>query len=168
MTLERAVAAKDWSEAEKMYATVDADLNPLLSSSIADSPDVLDMRSRYEKASTTFLNRPVEAWSGNRRVPTASTPATAASSSQDEAAREIVASLQKFELIKRIDVATGKYYIDGELWQGFELDKKEQFVRAMSAYRKIEYKGLPQVTLYDSRSGKELASYGAFTGVTIR
>jgi hypothetical protein len=66
-----------------------------------------------------------------------------------------------------MNVKTGKFYVDGELWEGFELDDKENIVRFVSAYREAEYKGLPQVTLYDSRSGRELANYGAFSGVTI-
>ena len=71
-------------------------------------------------------------------------------------------------LVKRMDVASGKFYISGPLWEGFELDDKQNIVRFISAYREAEYKGLPQVTLYESRSGKELASYGAFSGVTIK
>jgi hypothetical protein len=71
-------------------------------------------------------------------------------------------------LIKRMDVKTGKFYIDGELWEGFELDAKENIVKVISGYREAEYKGLPQVTLYESRSGKELASFGVLSGVTIQ
>lgn len=70
-------------------------------------------------------------------------------------------------LIKRMDVKTGKFYIYGELWETFELNDKEQLVKTISKYRDAEF-GLPQVTLYESRSGKELASYGAFSGVKIR
>ena len=87
---------------------------------------------------------------------------------QARAAHEIVAQLQKFELIKRIEIKTGKFYLDGPLWQGFELTDKKKFIRAMSVYRETEYMGLPQVTLYDSRSGKELANYGPLLGTTIR
>jgi hypothetical protein len=50
----------------------------------------------------------------------------------------------------------------------FELDAKQNLVKMISWYREAEYKGLLQVTLYESRSGKELASYGAFSGVTIQ
>jgi hypothetical protein len=85
-----------------------------------------------------------------------------------ENARAAVAKMMNFGLIKRMDVKTGKFYIDGPLWIGFELDGKENVVKAISGYREAEYKGLPQVTLYESRSGKELASYGAFSEVTIQ
>ena len=67
-----------------------------------------------------------------------------------------------------MDLVSGKFYIDGPLWEGFELDAKQNIVKVVSWYREAEYKGLPQVTLYHSRSGKELASYGAFSGVTIK
>ncbi len=73
----------------------------------------------------------------------------------------------KHGLIKRMDLKTGKIYVDLELWEGFELDAKQNIVKVVSGYRDAEH-GLPQVTLYESRSGKELAGYGAFTGVTIR
>jgi hypothetical protein len=69
--------------------------------------------------------------------------------------------------VKRVDVKTGKFYVDGELWETFEFNNKEQLVEAISQYRDVEY-GLPQVTLYESRSGRELATYGVFSGVTIR
>jgi hypothetical protein len=70
-------------------------------------------------------------------------------------------------LIKRMDLTTGKIYIWGTLWQGFELDAKQNLVKIISNERQNE-QGLPQVTLYESQTGKELASYGAFSGVTIR
>lgn len=69
--------------------------------------------------------------------------------------------------IKRTDIEAGKFYIYGDLWEGFELDAKENIVRVISEHRDAEF-GLPQVTLLESRSGKELASYGAFSGVTIK
>ena len=78
-----------------------------------------------------------------------------------------VSEMVKQGLIKRMDLATGKIYIDGSLWEGFELDAKQQIVKVISRQRDAEQK-LPQVTLYESRSGKELASYGVFSGVTIR
>jgi len=71
-------------------------------------------------------------------------------------------------LVKRMDLRSGKFYIDGPLWEGFELDAKQNIVKMISCYREAEYKGLPQVTVYESRTGKELANYGAFSGVTIR
>ena len=74
----------------------------------------------------------------------------------------------KHGLIKRMDLTTGKFYIDGPLWEGFELDAKQNIVKMISWYREAEYKGLPQVTLYESRTGKELASYGVSSGVTTK
>ena len=69
--------------------------------------------------------------------------------------------------IKRVDVQTGKFYVNRELWDGFELDQKEGLVKTMSGYREAEH-DLPQVKIYDSRSGTELASFSVFSGVTIR
>ena len=100
--------------------------------------------------------------------PPAPTPAPAKNTAAAESARAAVAVMMKQGLIKRMDVATGKFYIYGDLWDGFELDAKQNIVKVISGYRETEYKGLPQVTLYESRSGKELANYGAFSGVTIR
>ena len=95
------------------------------------------------------------------------TTAPAQDTARAESARAAVEKMVSVGLIKRMDVTTGKFYIDGPLWVGFELDAKENIVKVISGYREAEYKGLPQVTLYESRSGKELASYGAFSGVTI-
>ena len=75
--------------------------------------------------------------------------------------------MMSLDLVKRMDLKTGKIYINGLLWEGFELDGKENIVKVISGYRDAEY-GLPQVTLYESKSGKELASYSAFGGVSIR
>ena len=85
----------------------------------------------------------------------------------DAAGTEAVAGFVKLGLIKRMDLKTGKIYMDGEMWEGFELDAKKQIVKVISWGRDAE-RGLPQVTLYDSRSGKELADYGPLLGVKIR
>jgi hypothetical protein len=81
--------------------------------------------------------------------------------------RAFMRTLVANEFVKRMDVEAGRFYVDGQLWETFELDNKEQIVKATSQYRDVE-NGLPQVTLYESRSGNELASYGVFSGVTIR
>jgi hypothetical protein len=99
---------------------------------------------------------------------TQAAPKPAQNTAAEEGARAAVDKMVNLGLIKRMDVKTGKFYIDGPLWVGFELDGKESIVKTISGYREAEYKGLPQVTLYESRSGKELASYGAFSGVTIK
>jgi hypothetical protein len=93
--------------------------------------------------------------------------APARNTAADEATRAAISKFLSVGFIKRMDVKVGKFYVDGELWEGFELDAKQQIVETISAYRDAE-RGLPQVTLYESRSGKELASYGVFSGVTIR
>jgi hypothetical protein len=80
--------------------------------------------------------------------------------------RKAIAGMVQEGFIKRMDLETGKIYVNGPLWQVFELDEKKQLVRVISTHRQVET-GLPQVTLYESRSGKELASYGALTGVRI-
>jgi len=105
-----------------------------------------------------------------RPSPAPATPSTAPAddTALAESARAAVATMVNRGLIKRMDVKTGKFYIYGDLWDGFELNQKENIVKVMSGYREAEYKGLPQVTLYESRSGKELASYGVFSGVTIK
>ena len=94
-------------------------------------------------------------------------PAPAQDTAATERARVAVANMEILGLIKRMDLRTRSFYINGPLWEVFELDEKENIVRVISMYAKAEH-GLPQVTLYESRSGKELASYGVFTGVTIR
>jgi len=93
-------------------------------------------------------------------------PASAPAPTQDDA-DEFITKMVNLGLIKRMDVTTGKFYIDGPLWEGFELNQKEMIVKGISGYRNTKH-GLPQVTLYESRSGKELANYGPFAGVTIR
>jgi hypothetical protein len=82
------------------------------------------------------------------------------------AAREAIPEFVKHRLIKRIDVEAGKFYVDGRLWERLELDAKEDIVKLISYYREAE-RGLPRMTLYESRSGKELASFGMCAGVTI-
>jgi hypothetical protein len=84
------------------------------------------------------------------------------------AARDAIPSVVKQGFIKRMDLERGRFYVDGPLWESFELNDKQNMVKMMSWYREAEYKDLPQVTLYESRSGKELASYGAFSEVTIK
>ena len=79
-----------------------------------------------------------------------------------------VAEMVQHGLIKRMDITTGKFYIDGPLWNVDALGAKENIVKVISGYREAEYRGLPEVTLYDSRSGKELANFEVFSGVTIR
>lgn len=98
---------------------------------------------------------------------TARAAAPARNTAADGATRAAISKFLNVGFIKRMDVKVGKFYVDGELWEGFELDAKQQIVETISAYRDAE-RGLPQVTLYESRSGKELASYGVFSGVTIR
>jgi len=85
-----------------------------------------------------------------------------------KAAHESVPALMESGIVKRIELETGSFYIDGPTWVRSELDAKENLVKILSWYREAEYKGLPQVTLYESRSGRELANYGAFSGVTIK
>ena len=85
----------------------------------------------------------------------------------DAAGTEAVAGFVKLGLIKRMDLKTGKISMDGEMWEGFELDAKKQIVKVISWGRDAA-QGRPQVTLYDSRSGKELAVYGPLLGVKIR
>jgi hypothetical protein len=80
----------------------------------------------------------------------------------------MIPGLVKTGFIKRIDVARGSVHMDGPLWESTELNDRQSMVNMISWYREAEYQGLPQVTLYDSRSGKELANYGPFAGVTIK
>ena len=70
----------------------------------------------------------------------------------------------KIGFVKRMDLNTGSFYIDGEQWAVFELDEKKNIVTFISAYGEAE-KQRPQVTLYESKTGKELASYGVFSAV---
>lgn len=101
----------------------------------------------------------------------ASPPAQAAAGRQrtaaTESSRRAFNTMVQQGLIKRSDLKSGKFYIWGDMWEGFELDAKEQIVRVISEHRDAEF-GLPQVRLVESRSGKELATLGAFSGVTIR
>ncbi len=101
-------------------------------------------------------------------VPFAAKPAGTQNGAVASGGNEAISTMVKLGLIKRMDVKTGKFYIDGPMWVGFELDGKEKIVKVISKYREAEYKGLPQVTLYESRSGRELGNYGAFSGVTIK
>ena len=102
--------------------------------------------------------------------PTAQAPAVpdAQEAQRAATARDLMPGLLRTGIVKRMDLATGSFYMDGPLWERTELDRKQNLVKILSWYREAEYKQLPQVTLYDSRSGKELASFGAFSGVTIK
>jgi hypothetical protein len=102
-----------------------------------------------------------------RSLPPAAPATKSLPSAQASEARAAVAKMVNLGLIKRMDVKTGTFYIDGPLWEEFELDGMENIVKVISGYRDAAH-GLPQVTLYESRSGKELASYGVFLGVTIQ
>jgi len=161
--LERAVQAKDWAAAANLEATVKADLNPLLGSSIGGSAEVSNIRARYEKASTAILNQHVEPPQTSSAPPNSN-----ASAERAAAAQKLIPGLVKTGFIKRINLERGNFYMDGPLWEQIELNEKENLVKIASWYREAEYRGLPQVTLYDSRSGKELGNYGVFSGVTIR
>jgi type VI secretion system protein VasI len=55
--LEQAVKSGDWSPAERLMSEIESDLRPLLSSAIAGSADMLDIRARFEKASTAIVSR---------------------------------------------------------------------------------------------------------------
>ena len=83
------------------------------------------------------------------------------------AARELIPGLVTTGFIKRMNLATGSFYMNGPLWASTELNQKQNMVQILSWYRESEYAGQPQVTLYDSRSGKELAT-GGLSGVTIK
>ena len=83
------------------------------------------------------------------------------------AAEEGMSKLQSLGFVERMDLEKGTFDVSDVLWQGFKLNDKETIVKAISQYRDAK-RGLPQVTLRDSYSGKELASYGVFSGVTIR
>jgi len=81
--------------------------------------------------------------------------------------REAFHTLVNHNLIRRYDVNTGNFYINRELWDGFERKLKERIVRIISRHRDGT-RGLPQVSLYDSRTGKKLADVGAFSKVSIK
>jgi hypothetical protein len=83
------------------------------------------------------------------------------------AARDLIPGLVTTGFIKRMNLATGSFYMNGPLWASTELNQKQNMVQILSWYRESEYAGRPEVTLYDSRSGKELAT-GGFSGVTIK
>jgi hypothetical protein len=71
------------------------------------------------------------------------------------------------EVTPRGTKGLGKVYVDGAEWAAYPIDGKENLVKFMSMYRD-EKVCLPQVTIYDSHSGRELASYGVFGGVSIK
>jgi hypothetical protein len=132
----------------------------------------IDGRGAFSKTTTVTQSSSTVA-SEQERQPSPetvqpSTPTPTADRARAQAAREVVATLEKFGLIKRMDVKTGKFYIDGPLWEGFELNDKERFVKAISLYREAEDSNHSRVWLYDGRTGKELATYTSFSGVTIQ
>jgi hypothetical protein len=94
---------------------------------------------------------------------------------QREAAtlRATVANLASAGFITRIDGGARnvpghrRIFVNGFQWSLLHVDDKENFVQAMSNNRKATEK-LPQVTIHDRRSGQELASYGAFSGIDIK
>jgi hypothetical protein len=46
-----------------------------------------------------------------------------------KAARKVIPGLVEQGLIKRMDLATDKFYVDGPLWEVFELDAKQDIVK---------------------------------------
>jgi hypothetical protein len=157
--LEKLVKQRNGLGASVALKQMDSELAPFLRSSIGNSPVLLALKRRVDQQ-----RQPVAALVlREQQAATAPAQNTAATGSNGQAVAEMV----KHGLIKRMDLKTGSVYISGEMWEGFELDAKQQIVKVISRQREAEQR-LPQVTLYESRSGKELASYGAFSGVTIK
>lgn len=80
--------------------------------------------------------------------------------------------LQETGFVTRTDggarsiAGASRIYVDGRLWAGFKVDQKEDLITFLSRYRRA-HENLPQVTLYDDTSGRELGSYGALMGVRV-
>lgn len=89
------------------------------------------------------------------------TPQTSPSPAEDP-----FTQLSNAGLIRGVEDGGRTVLIERSLWEAIELPKKRQVVQLLSDRRRREH-GLPQVSLIDSRSGRELASFGAFSGVTI-
>jgi hypothetical protein len=115
---------------------------------------------------TTTTTSPAAAASATKPVVT-ETKLQGMTPSQIKVTEDFMAKALESQLVRRFNVDQGQFYVDGLSWSAAELDKKEDLVRILSRYREGHYKGLPQVTLYDSRSGRELGSYGVFSGVSI-
>jgi hypothetical protein len=89
---------------------------------LSSLPRLMSSNSPAPVSRTAAPAAPVAAQTATAR---SQSNATAESARRAKAARELIPDLVKQGLIKRMDVKTGKIYINGPLWEGFELDAKQ-------------------------------------------
>jgi len=94
----------------------------------------------------------------------AAAPKVAPGDPQTQAEEAALIGLQDAGLIRSIEGRT--VLVDRFLWEQTEIGNKRLLVQ-LASNRRQRREGLPQVSIQDSRSGRELASFGAFGGVTI-
>jgi hypothetical protein len=99
--------------------------------------------------------------------PPSSRPADEARAAATTVSLEAVEKFHAMGDITTWDPATGDCFVKPAFWRTMTYQQKQQFVKAVSLAR-AGVRQLPQVTIRDANSGHELASYGAFSGVTIR
>jgi hypothetical protein len=104
--------------------------------------------------------------SGQVSSPPATPSTHAASPDEIRETEKLVTGLKDAKLLYRFDVERGEFYVEGISWSATTIDDKRNMVRLFSHYRDLK-RGLPQVTVLDSRSGRTLADFGVFSGVTI-
>jgi hypothetical protein len=110
-------------------------------------------------------------------TPTSPAPAAVASPPRDPAmtqrraeagqdAIKAIAGLQAIGDITKWDPSTGECFYRSAAWATLTYQDKVNVVKALSLARD-SLRNLPQVTVRDANSGHELATFGAFSGVTI-
>jgi len=99
--------------------------------------------------------------------PPSSRPADEARAAATTVSLDAIEKFQTMGDITKWDPATGDCFVKPAFWLSLTYQQKQNLVKAVSLAREGVRK-LPQVTIRDANSGHELASYGAFSGVTIR
>ena len=84
-----------------------------------------------------------------------------------DALQTSVAELLATGVLYRVTMATGEVMVDGDVWRASNVDFKRTLVNLLSRHRDLSAAGLPQVTLVDYQTGRTLADFGVFFGITI-
>jgi hypothetical protein len=78
---------------------------------------------------------------------------------------DMIATLQASGQL-RLDCAVGKAWLDPTLWQGVDVDARENFARAVfdGCHETQESKS---IIIYDAKSAKQLATYSPKSGLKV-
>lgn len=77
---------------------------------------------------------------------------------RDGEAERIIAEFQEDGSLPRIDFEIGRFYVEPLLWNGSDINTKENLGRMCARYMKSKGRSMT-VEIFDFRSGKRLAKY---------